>query len=456
MRAPALNDTIVAVSTAWEAAPLGIIRLSGADAFELVAALAASAPQVNKDGPPRFTRESLSVQDGLTLPAMVYWFPAQRSYTGQPVVEIHTVGSLPALRAGCARLIDGGARRALPGEFTSRAYLNGRMDFDAVEGVLTLIETADGAAARSAARLVAGEPRARLEEVNETLTELIALIEAGIDFVEEEDIRFVSPAEACERIAEVLNLIEQSECVTDRRSRRAKPHVALAGLPNAGKSTLFNALLGFERAIVSPVIGTTRDVLSADVTLDGVQIVLQDCAGLGASTGELELAAHVLAERAAERADLVLWVHDRSQHWSDEETRACREIGLERSMLVLSKSDLATDAAESPSLRFERRVQVSAADASGLDALRHAMLRHLESAQSGTTGPVLDDLPEVRAPLRRALALAEKSTRADFFSEPELVALELRTAWERIKSVERGPLVEETLSRIFTSFCVGK
>lgn len=456
MRMPALDDTIIAVSSGWQAEPLGIVRLSGASAFELL-------EQVGVTLPPTCARPSagccearLAIADDLNLPATVFWFRTPRSYTGQDVVEIHTIGSLPALRAVSSGLIALGARRALPGEFTARAFLNGRLDADQVESVLALINAEDETAARQAARLGREPHRMRVGALHERLTELIALVEAGIDFVEEEDVRFITPVELQRSIDELIEAISAISQPGPGLHRAGKPHVALAGLPNAGKSTLFNALLGYDRAIVAPVLGTTRDVLSAEVQAGGTTAVLQDCAGLGASADELESAAHLAAEQAADQADLVLWVHDCTTEWDARETEVCRRIPENRRVLVLSKLDRRPgNPSRSLPVIFAARAEVSAISGSGLDHLRAALVERLESLASGqTAAPTGEHLGAVVAALHRARALSSLSTET--LGMPELVALELRRAWEALGSAGRGPLAEDVLAKILARFCIGK
>lgn len=456
MQAPALDDTIVAVSSGWRADPLGIVRLSGPAAFGLLEQVGAPVPTTAAQPRPGCGETRVKPDQDLDLPATIYWFRKPRSYTGQDVAEIHTVGSLPALRALAARLIELGARRALPGEFTARAFLNGRLDADRIEAVLTLINAQDEAGVRQAARAGRSGYRARLAALGERLTELIALVEAGIDFVEEEDVRFISPAELRSSIDELAIAISGLDQPASVLQRAGKPHVALAGLPNAGKSTLFNALLGYERAIVSPVLGTTRDVLSAELEVGGVALVLQDCAGLGASTDELESAAHLAAEQTADQADLVLWLHDCTAPWDARETTACHRIPEDRRLLVISKLDqLADSRGSKPPTGFLSTVEVSCVRGQGLERLREVVGERLEQLASPNADAAA--IRHSRAALH-ALARAWRASEGadEVLALPEIVAAELRHAWETLDELGRGPLVNDVLATIFGRFCIGK
>ncbi|MGE0479009.1 MAG: tRNA modification GTPase [Phycisphaerae bacterium] len=462
MQRPALDDSIVAIATAWQAAPVGIVRISGEDAFELVAGLAAppdgSGAREQRVAPPRtagWTSARLVLGDELALPATIFWFPAPRSYTGQNVVELHTLGAPPLLRLLAGALIERGARRALPGEFTARAFLAGKLDADGVETVLARIHAADAGAARRAARSDSSQRFARLEPLRAELVDLIAVLEAGIDFVDEEDVRLIAPADAAARIDALRVALAALDQRGVSNARGAKPHVALVGLPNAGKSTLFNALLGTERAIVAPIVGTTRDVLSAELNIDGVAFVLQDSAGLGRTAAELDLAAHCATEAAADAADLVLWVHAAGEPWTAHERTALARVPAERRLVVLSKCDLGPPRADLDDATTQEALRVSHANGLGLGELRRALATRLARY---TTGALVDQfsagVAAARAPLARALAAVD--ARAPALRDAELIAWELRAAAAALSRTMDVPLVDEVLGRIFSNFCIGK
>lgn len=462
MQRPTLNDSIVAIATAWQAAPLGIVRLSGDDAFALVASLAApidvTGAGAQHVAPPLtagWTTARLALDDQLALPATVFWFPAPRSYTGQNVVELHTLGAPPLLRLLAARLIERGARRALPGEFTARAFLAGKLNAEAVDRVLARIHAADAAAARRAARSDSSEALGRTEQIRAQVIDLIAVIEAGIDFVDEEDVRFITPEDAAARIDALLVALSALDRRGPANVRRAKPHVALVGLPNAGKSTLFNTLLGAERAIVTPVVGTTRDVLSAELSIDGIEFVLQDSAGLGRSTAELELAAHCATEAAADAADLVLWIHAAGEPWTADERTVLARVPADRRLVVLSKCDLLAPRATRDDDAAPDAMCVSSASGLGLDDLRRALAARLGRDVAGASiDRVAARVAAARPPLARARAAIDP--RAGVLGEPELIVWELRDGAAALSATMDAPLVDEVLGRIFGSFCIGK
>ncbi len=453
MQLPATDDTIIAVSSAWEPAQVGVIRLSGPRTFGLLAAAGITPPPARC---PRATRHTVRRAGGRGMPADVIWFQTPRSYTGQDLVEIHTVGALPLLRMVAADFLRLGARRALPGEFTSRAFLNGKLDADEVDAVLELVNCADASAARRAARGDRRSHESLFHDLHERLLDLLAAVEAGIDFTDEEDVRFITPGQFCRAIDGLCARMDVASRQPAGLQNAVKTHVALAGLPNAGKSTLFNSLLGFERAIVSPVLGTTRDVLSAETCVGGSALVLQDCAGLGRSPDELELAAHLAAERTADEADLILWVHATTESWTDVEIQACGRL-LERPVvLVNSKADLPHEHRPSPrALEFMDVVETSGATGAGIDALAACINRHVNQLRAtDVTRPIDERLGGVRASLSRAREVASQAEHE--ITSPDAVAFELREGLMALELLERGPVGEEVLARIFGNFCIGK
>jgi tRNA modification GTPase len=454
---PSLNDTIVAVSTAWEATPLAIVRLSGSASFELACCLGAAPPQCQSERFPLWTFSQLSLDKELTIPAYLFWFRGPRSYTGQDLLEFHVPGCLPLVRELCARLIELGARRALPGEFTARAYLNGKLGVQEVDNVLALMSAGQRADELARGRKRSKQRQRLRQQIVEGLENLLARVEAGIDFSDEEDVRIITAEQVRAALAQTACLVKAARQEPPLSLRAGKPHVALAGLANAGKSTLFNALVGFERAIVSPVLGTTRDVISAEVQIDGVRLILQDCAGLHDRPDELELAAHLAAERAAAQADLVLWVHVHGLPWSERELEALGRIEPGRRVLVLSKADLwPGSTALATHKKFVDSVVVSAVTGAGLSELRAVICRRLAES---VPEPLLvgeRDWARVAGVLDRALAIAAKAGADGSIDFPELLALELREALNIVSETAPGNIPELVLERIYSQFCVGK
>ncbi len=453
MHYPLLDDTIVALSSAWAPAPLGIVRISGPAARSLLAAL--SPEPLVPTGFPFAQERRLRLDDGVEVGAWVAGFCAPHSYTGQDVVELHTAGCLPLLRMCMARLIAAGARRALPGEFTARAVLNGKLGGDDVDRIAELIYSVDDADERRSARLSRNEWSQGLETLVDDLAEVVARLEAGIDFADEEDVRFIAPEELRVAIRRLDGEVRRLAARAATRAAERHPHVALVGLPNAGKSTLFNRLLGRQRALVSPVAGTTRDVLSASLRIGAVCAVLQDSAGLGATSSDLDLAMHRATEQAAELADLIVWVHDGRRPWSANERESLTRVSVERRVLVISRLDECDGPPAEPDVQAAALCRVSAATGQGIAELRTVLEAQLKK-RLGVDGGAnwIDD----------AFAAAERSLlrAANLLAGPqaspavELVALDLREAWGALERARDGPQVEAVLERIYRTFCVGK
>lgn len=438
---PVTSDTIIAAATGWSPSPLGILRLSGPRAIEL-------AWRVREGGAPR-ADAGARVFPGharageVRLPALTYVFRAPRSYTGQDVAEIHTVGCLPLLREMSDRLVEAGARRALPGEFTARAYLNGKLARQQIDAVHALIRALDDSSARAAARRILGDAERQRSAVRESLRDLLARVEAGIDFADEEDVRFVTPDEAARILTAAVGMLAPAGPAATKSSDWAWPRVALVGRPNAGKSTLFNALVGSERVIVSPVLGTTRDVVSADVQLHGRWITLQDTAGIMMDAEGPGCEIQRASQRVLDEADLVAWVHARGEPWTADERGAFDSLPRERCVLVTSKCDRSAAPHEPDSVR------TSAATGAGLPELRAALLRRLEELSPAGEGTV--ESSKAVAALHRA-----KELTSHLAESPELVSTELREALAELDDFGRRPEIDETLGRIFRRFCVGK
>jgi tRNA modification GTPase len=315
-----------------------------------------------------------------------------------------------------------------------------------------LMQSAHESGARAAARQLRSHEHARRMRFREHILSLLALVEAGIDFVEEEDVRFIAPAELARQLDALLAELQAGSGESGWGGLR--PHIAIVGLPNAGKSSLFNALLSHERAIVSPVLGTTRDVLSAELMLGDTPVVLQDCAGLGESEAELEAASYVATERAAQQADIVLWVHAVDAPWDLREEQACATVAPQRRVLVESKSDLPAHPAQAGSLTFAARVRSSVSQRVGLSELRSVLGEIIGRVRGAGDASQHGVDRQVTQRLRQARALAGDD--AAQLPAPELVAMELREAVLLLDSASSHTVDEELLGRIFSQFCVGK
>lgn len=449
MRFPALDDTIVAVASQWSPAPVGILRISGPRAHALAATLGARLPPPGARYP-LLTSERIDLGQGLQAPAEALWFKQPRSYTGQDLVELHTLGALPILQRWLDQFVALGARSAAPGEFTARAFQNHRMAAGQVTAVLDLLRAEDDGAARLAARRLRAGLSESQQRLAHALTELLARVEAGIDFVEEEDVRFITAAELRSALRRILTDLP-SNPPDETPARDSRPHVALMGRPNAGKSTLLNTLTGFRRAIVAPIKGTTRDVLTCEAILGGTTVILQDTAGLGETAGELDASAQQAALSAGRRSDLILWLHDGTTEWGPEDSAAFERQSTCPRILVWTKADLRPAGAPMPPAKADS-VAISAITGEGLSALRSKILSAVSKSQGAAAEASVGSI--VRGALERAVELLGQETVR--LPSPELLAIELRSAIGGLQRGLYGDATEAVLAEIYTKFCVGK
>jgi tRNA modification GTPase len=388
--------------------------------------------------------------------ADVQFWPTNRSYTGQPSAEIHLVGSPPLVDALLEALYSAGARPARPGEFTLRAFLSGRIDLVQAEAVLGVIDADDTAQLRQALAQLAGGISSRIADCREQLLLHLADLEAGLDFVEE-DIEFVSREALRQRLDDALAMLSDLLHQADRRmhvtGRRA---VVLAGLPNAGKSTLFNALAGDDAAIVSSRRGTTRDVLTRSMEWHGVSLDLFDTAGWeGACESVMSRAGEQRGDRLG-RADLVLWCRDANLAAEETEEDAAAFESVRSSsrpcLSVVTKADLRNRLMPEPD-----GLRVSAVTGEGLDLLRRVVAAKLRDAEETRGELISATAARCRDSLRCAAdALSRAREAAETGEGDELIAVELRAGLDELGQICGAVYTDDILDRIFSRFCIGK
>jgi tRNA modification GTPase len=400
-----------------------------------------------------------SEQPQARIPCLLYYWPNASSYTRQPVAEIHTVGSPPLLECLLRQACSDGARLARPGEFTLRAFLAGRLDLAQAEAVLGVIDAHDQRQLRVALTQLAGGLSHVLHQVRERLLNLCADIEAALDFADE-DLQFVSSDEACSTIDQIRGELDQLLSRLSTRAHANKlPRLALRGRPNVGKSTLWNALIGRDAAIVSAVPGTTRDYLEASMSFGGQPCRLIDSAGIDAQlAGPIDRAAQELATRVRDDADLVLLCLDVTRPLDNWERAELDHGGPD--LVLLCKCDLVEPSSLSGWLRPIPplpAVPTSGATGLGLDQVATAIANCLQQRSSEESSLVAATATRCRESVRlarAALVRAIELVRGQLGQE--LVAAELREALDQLGLILGTVYTDDILDRVFGRFCIGK
>jgi len=445
------DDTIVAIATPPGRGGLGIVRLSGPAAVEISQAL------LSLDTPlqPRHATFARTRDDQV----VATWFVAPHSYTGEHVVEISAHGSPVVLRQMVDRAMQGGARLAEPGEFTFRAFLNGRIDLVQAEAVADLIDAVTQLQARAAFDQLEGTLTERIAAIDVELFDLIARLEASLDFPDE-GYHFVETGEAGAALRSIENTLATLVCEAKRgRLIREGARVAIVGKTNVGKSSLFNALLRAGRSIVTPIPGTTRDLITETADIGGLRLELTDTAGLRVTEDAVEVEGVDRARRAWTTADLVLLVLDVSHPLEGADFELLSETASALRVVVANKIDLApvwTGAA----LPVEAE-QISSKTGKGLDDLQHRMRAVLEGSNpsiqrdSAAVTNVRHQalLERARHSLRRAADAVENPAGA---VAEEFVLTDLQDARAALEEVTGKRTSEDVLRHIFSRFCIGK
>ncbi len=463
------HDTIAAIATPAGSGGVAIVRISGERAEAL-------ARTVFRPGQPweRLHSHHLylgRVTDPLTGQtldrALLALMRAPHSYTGEDVAEIQCHGGSFLVQRILEAVLQHGARLALPGEFTKRAFLNGRLDLSQAEAVLDLIEAKSAASLRLAWEQVSGRLSEQCGRLRERLLGLSAHIEAFLDFPEE-DIPARTQDEFCCDLSELIAVVGRLHAsFAQGKVYRDGVRTVIVGKPNVGKSSLLNALTGTDRAIITPVPGTTRDTLEETVTIDDVPLVVWDTAGLRAGRDEVERLGIERTRSGISQAELVLAVFDASRSFDAEDTIVCESVSGKRIVPILNKSDLPT---EMTAAELETRlgagppVVISAQNGSGLDRLANTITALIFGSCSAGQNGLMEDgggVVVTRLRHRDALRKAERYLTAALESLStglplDLVAVDLRAALDQIGEITGEVSSEDILDRIFGEFCIGK
>ena len=459
------DDTIVAIATPPGRGGIGVIRISGPDAHRIATSLSGRSGNARLEprhatlatiGGARLRSGASARQAGLRDQAILTYFPSPASYTGEDVVEVSAHGSPVILRAILQRAIAAGARLAEPGEFTLRAYLHERLDLVQAEAVGDLIDAVTPLQARAAFDQLDGTLTDRIRVLDAALFDVSARLEASLDFPGE-GYHFVEPGRLAEEIRAVADDI--AALLADaRRGRlvREGARVVIAGRPNAGKSTLFNALAGAARAIVTDIPGTTRDLVSEVVDIDGVPVTLVDTAGLRITPGDaVELEGMQRARGAMTVADLVIVVLDSSRPLDEEDTALLDATSARPRVVAISKTDL-PPAWAGDDARVDNGVEISVTATRGLADLRQRIVSALSTGESTQDTPAVTNLRHVEL-LERAHASLLRAHGAALNATPEeFVAADVTEARGALEEITGRRTADDTLAAIFSKFCIGK
>ncbi len=449
-----MSDTIAAIATAVGAGAVSMVRLSGPDALGICDRVfrgrARPSQSVHKSV---LLGEMAAADGGIIDQVMMLVMRSPRSYTGEDVVEITCHGGLAAPRLVLRRLIEEGARPADPGEFTRRAFLNGKMDLAQAEAVCELVQARSEKALRVAASQLKGDLSLRISEAEARLTGHLALIEANIDFPEDE-VEAVDRTGLAARLGGIGRDLE-ALLATRARGKLIKDGIdaAIVGRPNVGKSSLFNRLVGADRVMVSDVPGTTRDVVDASVAVDGLVVNLHDTAGVLEAVDGIERAAVERTWKAVEESDLVLVVLDAAAPMDTVDEALLEQAAGRRRLAVFNKVDLGDAGGHVPECL---EVRVSALAGLGIEDLRARIRRIAEDLAGDVAGEILINERHAMC-LEEAVEALERGRLALLDDLPlELAASDVRAALAALGGVTGSRATENLLDEIFSRFCIGK
>jgi tRNA modification GTPase len=466
------DDTIAAISSpSLLPGHVGrmILRISGDKAFEIFKSqipdfkfLSPNSPIIRKRGIYSFR---IHLSEGVWADGTAYCFIAPASYTGQDLVELHILAAVPVVEQVYQQILNTGIRQAQPGEFTQRAYLSGKFDLSQAEAVMHIVSAGSENQIAAAQRLLSGGLAVKVTQVRDELLELLSLLEAGLDFAEE-DIRFIEPQQACEKIktlsSRIQNLLDDAVRCEELMDL---PAVGLAGLPNVGKSSLMNALTSRPRSLVSDSQATTRDVLTEYLELPSGGCMLFDCAGLGLhSTDALDESAKDAAIEALRSAAVVIFCVDLTGQNQPDAAPIFRQLRAKTLIAVGTKADLLnTTAIQQKQRQWKDLFGVeflltSAATGAGLESLKTRLSEALLSVSAG--GNEADSRIAInqrhRQKLESVLKHLAEAAEEIHQGHPEIAAMPLRLAWQNLGGLEHERIDERILDAIFSKFCIGK
>ncbi len=446
------KDTIVANATPLTASAVSIIRISGKDALNIGKSIFSKKEDIKprKAYFGKFIDENGEIIDeGLFL-----YFKAPKSFTGEDVVEIQVHGSVPVVKKIIKEAIKKGARFAQPGEFTKRAFLNGKIDLTQAEAIAQLIEAKSEKASKAAVNLLEGKLSKEIKFLKEKLININMLIEAELNFPE--DVEEIDETVIKKDLKEVIDKIKQL-LSTYKKGKLIREGIKLAivGRPNVGKSSLFNSLMGYERAIVSDIQGTTRDFIEESFTLNGIPVRLIDTAGIREAKDEIEKIGIQKTKEKIEEADIILFVFDVSKGLTEEDLKIYEEVKYKKPIVVGNKSDLILDKNQKK-YYFKDIIYTSVKTKEGINQLEEEILKELYLTEESDT-EIYINLRHQEI-LEKALNILNKIYKnfENYLNFKEILMLEIREAENYLSEIIGEISTEDVLGKIFSSFCIGK
>jgi tRNA modification GTPase len=456
------EDTIAAIATPAGEGGIGIIRLSGQCALAIADELFAGSRRQSLLAVPNFSLHHgyiVHPATGMTLDeVLVSVMRSPHSYTREDVVEINCHGGMLALQQVLEVVLARGARLATPGEFTKRAFLNGRIDLSQAESVLDVIRAKTDAGLQLAVQQLQGKLSKRVQAIRDHIAQLLAAIEASIDFADE-DIEIISFAQIDDQIQSDLAAVEQLLAGAQEGTiLREGLSMAIVGKPNVGKSSLLNVFLQEERAIVTPIPGTTRDTIEDVLNLNGIPIRLIDTAGLRETSDQVERLGVERSRRMIQHADMVLCVFDGSAPWSVEDEHFLNKVAHKEKFFILNKIDLPAQLTqEDLQAQLHEPVpifRVSLTEQIGIDELKQAIVEKVISVPIESVAVTNVRHKHALTCAKSSLLHAQQSTQLAM--SPEFIALDLREALNHLGEITGETTTDDILDRIFSTFCIGK
>lgn len=458
------EDTISAVATALGEGGIGIIRMSGCQAIGIADNIFRGINGRKANDINAFQAAYGSIADPETEEVidevLVLVMKAPRSYTREDVVEIHCHGGATPIRRILDLTLRQGARLAEPGEFTKRAFLNGRLDLTQAEAVIDIIRSKTDSSLKMAVGQLSGVLSAKISDIRHDILQMVAHLEAAIDFPEE-DIEEMAVEEVTKRVREAIAKVDYllATAQTGKVLREGMATVII-GKPNVGKSSLLNALLNEKRAIVTDIPGTTRDIIEEYVNIRGIPLKIVDTAGIRETSDIVEKIGVERAREFVGKADLILVLLDASQTLSSEDSQVLNMLKGRQAIVLINKSDLPQALEMDKVLQYvtdKKIIKISVAEGAGLDELEQAIVDMVYSGQvKQGEGAIVNNVRQANLIEQAGKHLGDALKTADAGMPPDCIVIDLRAAWEKLGEVTGDTVGEDIITQIFTQFCIGK